>query len=245
MARKGLHIGIIPDGSRRWGKAHGKPTDWDGKESGNGIKEILRHIWKKHPEITEVTVWAMSTENFKRNDKDKQRVFRLIEDLIEENIEQFNKNSRIKKLVHNERVRVNVFGSKFDEIPQSLAGAIKQSIELTKGYDRLRLNIGLGYGGKFEIIAAALSLAKKINDRSMPANLKNISERVFERFLMIPKPLDLIIRTGGEKRLSGFMLYQAEYAELFFSDTLWPDFTTREFDRIMEEFRNRERRYGK
>jgi len=238
MKDQGLHIGIIPDGSRRWGMAHNKPADWDGKESGDRAKAILRHIWKKHPEITEVTVWAMSTENFERRNRDKKRVFGLIENLINDFLGNID-------TVQKEKIRVNVFGNKFDEIPQSLMGTIKRSVELTKDNEKLKLNIGLGYGGKYEIVAAAVNLAKKINERSLIKNLKDMSEKVFERFLMVPRPLDLIIRTGGEKRLSGFMLYQAEYAELFFVDTLWPDFSTREFDMIMDDFRKRERRFGK
>jgi len=237
MARKGLHIGIIPDGSRRWGRKNLKPPTWNGMESGERVKDMLMHILKNYPEITEVTIWAMSTENFQRSGTDKKRVLSLIENLLDKLMKE--------KTVHMKKIRVSFFGSKFDEIPQSLAGAIKHSVELTKDNEKLKLNIGLGYGGKYEIVAAAVNLAKKINERSLIKNLKGISEKVFERFLMVPRPLDLIIRTGGEKRLSGFMLYQAEYAELFFSDTLWPDFTTREFDSIMEEFRNRERRYGK
>jgi undecaprenyl diphosphate synthase len=237
MKKEGLHIGIIPDGSRRWGRKNLKSPSWNGEESGDEVKAILLHILKNYPEITEVTVWAMSTDNFKRNETDKKRVLSLIENLIEKLMKD--------ETVNMKKIKVNFFGNKFDEIPQSLMGAIKRSMELTKDNEKLKLNIGLGYGGKFEIVMAAINLAKKINERSLIKNLKDMSEKVFERFLMIPRPLDLIIRTGGEKRLSGFMLYQAEYAELFFVDTLWPDFSTKEFDMIMNEFRQRERRFGK
>jgi len=234
MNKNGLHIGIIPDGSRRWGKKNKRSFSWNGKESGEKVREIISHILDKYPEITEVTIWAMSTENFERNIIDKRRVFKLIEEILRETL--------TDKIVTKKQVRVRFFGSKLEEIPESLKNLINKSTEATKHYKRGKLNVALGYGGKFEIFLAALGLAKKLNEMSM---LKNISERVFEKFLMIPRPLDLIIRTGGEKRLSGFMLYQAEYAELFFIDTLWPDFTTKEFDGIMKEFRQRQRRFGR
>jgi undecaprenyl diphosphate synthase len=238
MKNAGLHVGIIPDGSRRWGRKNGKPLSWNGMESGQKAREILTHVVENHPEISELTIWAMSTENFQRDDADKKKVINLIECMIKGIVQD--------DIIHRKKIRINFFGTKMEEIPQSLKNAIRLSTDATKNYDSLNLNIGLGYGGKFEIIMAAVNLAKKVNEKSL---LKNVSERlmekVFEKFLMIPRPLDLIIRTGGEKRLSGFMLYQAEYAELFFLDSLWPDFTKNEFDKIMEEFRQRERRFGK
>lgn len=234
MRKNGLHLGIIPDGSRRWGKKKLKPPTWDGKESGQKVREILSHIVKNYPEITEVTIWAMSTENFERKEKDRRRVFRLIENVLKESL----KEEKLKK----DQVKVKFFGNKLEEIPESLMNLINKSTETTKNYKRGKLNVALGYGGKFEIFLAALSLAKKLNEMSV---FKNISEKVFEKFLMIPRPLDLIIRTGGEKRLSGFMLYQAEYAELFFTNTLWPDFSTKELDEIMKDFNERDRRFGK
>ena len=238
MKNRGLHVGIIPDGSRRWGITNGKPPSWDGRESGEKAKEMIYHILENHPEITEITIWAMSTENFKRDYMDKKRVFDLVENLIDSMLED-------KKSLKDRGIKVNFFGTKFDEVPQSLKDAIARSAEMNKEHGEIRLNIGLGYGGKFEIVMAAANLAKKIHERSLFKKMTQISERMFEKFLMVPRSLDLIIRTGGERRLSGFMLYQAEYAELFFSDTLWPDFSTKEFDGIMEEFRQRDRRFGK
>jgi len=238
MAFHGLHLGIIPDGSRRWSRKNLKPPSWNGKEAGEKTDEILKHMLKNYPELTEVTIWAMSTENFERNKDDKKRVLTLIKCLINKLIDE--------GIIHEKEIKVNFFGSKIEEVPRSLKDAIKHSMELTKNYGKLKLNIGLGYGGKFEIVMAAINLAKKINEKSLLRDLsERVSERVFERFLMVPRPLDLIIRTGGEKRLSGFMLYQAEYAELFFVNTLWPDFTTQEFDQIMHEFSARDRRFGK
>lgn len=240
MKGRDLHIGIIPDGSRRWGRQNGKLPSWDGLESGEKVREILTHILENYPEIREVTIWAMSTENFKRNNKDKQRVFNLIENMANTLLEREDPKNNV---IHRGKIRINVFGTKFDEVPRSLKDLIRRATEETKNYNSRKLNVGLGYGGKFEIVMAAVNLAKKIENKSLFKT--DIPEKVFERFLLVPRPLDLIIRTGGEKRLSGFMLYQAEYAELFFIDTLWPDFSIREFDRIMGEFRERERRFGK
>ena len=238
MRNEGLHVGIIPDGSRRWGRKSGKPATWNGEESGDKANEILGHIFKNYPEITEITIWAMSTENFERNEEDKQRVQLLIEHLIKKVIGE--------GIVHEREIKLKFFGSKLEEVSPFLRDSIKSSMELTKNYGKIRLNIGLGYGGKSEIVMAAVNLAKKIQEKSPLKNLsERVSQRIFEEFLMVSRSLDLIIRTGGEKRLSGFMLYQAEYAEMFFLDSLWPDFTTKEFDKVMDDFRQRDRRFGK
>jgi undecaprenyl diphosphate synthase len=104
------------------------------------------------------------------------------------------------------------------------------------------LNLCIGYGGRQEILDAVMSSMKWLRKNPRVAKLH---EKVFERHLMIPRPLDVVIRTGGEKRLSGFMLYQIEYAELFFIDTLWPEFSLGELDSILREFSARDRRFGK
>jgi undecaprenyl diphosphate synthase len=135
-----------------------------------------------------------------------------------------------------------VIGSRWKEVPQSIGDIIADAVDRTKDNKRLTLNLCIGYGGKDEILDAAMAASKWLRKNPTIAKLHS---SIFEKYLMVPKPLDLVIRTGGERRLSGFMLYQIEYAELFFTDTLWPDFTTKHFDDIMEKFRSRERRYGR
>ena len=134
MGNKDLHIGIIPDGSRRWGRKKGKLPNWDGKESGEKVTEILTHILDNYPEIAEVTIWAMSTENFERNQKDKRRVFKLIENTLNDSL---MNNEKLKK----GQIRIKFFGSKLEDIPQSLMNLINKSTEYTRNYSKRKLNI--------------------------------------------------------------------------------------------------------
>ncbi|MCP4383095.1 MAG: di-trans,poly-cis-decaprenylcistransferase, partial [Hyphomicrobiales bacterium] len=137
---------------------------------------------------------------------------------------------------------LNFVGTRFDELPSSLAEAMEAAAARTRDFDRLTLNVGLGYGGREEIVRAVDLVVR--NRHSASAGQAVTSEE-FERCLMVPRPLDLVVRTGGERRLSGFMLYQVEYAELFFTDTLWPEFATSELDACLEEYRRRDRRFGR
>ena len=231
--RKGLHVGIIPDGSRRWARLN-KIRDYNGKQSGEAVERIVRHIFGQYPEIWEVSIWALSIDNLKRSAKDRELVYAL----IEREIKQLSKEIETYK----RRIKVNFVGTRFRNLPETLVESAEKLSLKTRNNKQGVLNICAGYSGKQEIIDAFMSASRWF--RKNPA-IKKIHEGFFERFLMIPRPLDIVIRTGGEKRLSGFMLYQIEYAELFFIDTLWPDFSTKEFDEIMEEFKKRNRRFGK
>jgi tritrans,polycis-undecaprenyl-diphosphate synthase [geranylgeranyl-diphosphate specific] len=197
------------------------------------MEEILNHIIDNYPEIKEVTVWAFSTENFKRSEREKAMIFRS----IQERLKELQKSKR----VHDNRIKVNVVGTNLNKTPKSLRDTAKQTMEVTKDYGNRIFNIAVGYGGRFEIIRAAIKFAKWLKNKPI---IKQITDEMFENFLLIKSPVDIVIRTGGEHRLSGFMLYQMAYSELFFSDLYWPDFTTKEFDKIMKEYYKRQRRFG-
>jgi len=233
MENKALHIGIIPDGNRRWAKERGLPMK-KGHERGSKVtEEIVFHILDNYPEIKEITVWVFSTENFKRDEQEKSMIFNY----IRKGLESIKSNKRFLE----KEVKVNVISQTLDSLPSNLMEAARQTTLLTRDYGNRILNIGLGYGGRHEITRAAISFAKWLKEKPL---VKQVKEMVFEDFLEVRTPLDLVIRTGGEKRLSGFMLYQMAYAELFFTDTLWPDFSTDEFDKIMKEFNQRRRKFG-
>ena len=232
-AKRNIHLGIIPDGSRRWAKKN-DIKDYDGKQSGEAVEKILKHVVEHHPEIIELSVWALSIDNLKRNEKDKELVYSVIENRMV-NLIDYVEKSKIG-------IKVNIIGSSLFELPANVREISGKVASQTNKNEDIILNLCIGYGGKQEIIDAVMTASKWL--RKNPTIAK-IHENVFEKFLTIPRPLDIVIRTGGEKRLSGFMLYQIEYAELFFSDTLWPDFSTKELDNIMEEFFKRERRFGK
>jgi undecaprenyl diphosphate synthase len=145
-------------------------------------------------------------------------------------------------VVQDKGVKVNLIGSNWGDIPQQVKEVAKELEEKTKDNKGRVLNLCIGYGGRQEILNAVMSSIKWLRKNPRVAKLH---ENAFERHLMIPRPLDVLIRTGGEKRLSGFMLYQIEYAELFFIDTLWPEFSLGELDSILKEFNARDRRFGK
>jgi undecaprenyl diphosphate synthase len=230
--KEGLHIGIIPDGSRRWSR---KNDIFDWRAPGEAVDKLVRNLFFNYPEVSEISIWALSTENLDRNTKDKNLVYAVI-------------NNKIKDLIKftrgkgKESLRIRVIGSRWGELPKHVKETALEAVEESKNNTGPVLNLCIGYGGKEEILEAAMASSKWF--RKNPTIAK-MHKNVFEKFLLVPKPLDMVIRTGGERRLSGFMLYQIEYAELFFSDTLWPDFSTQELDNIMEKFRERERRFGK
>jgi undecaprenyl diphosphate synthase len=142
--------------------------------------------------------------------------------------------------VHKHQVKIRVVGSEFNKVPLSLKKAAEQAMELTRDYSKLMLNVAIGYGGKRDINNAIYRMADWVISKGKSIN----PVKMFENFLEIKEPFDVIIRTGGEKRLSGFGSYNIDYAELFFVDKYWPDVYTEDFDNIMTEFKERNRRYG-
>ena len=230
--RRGIHVGIIPDGSRRWAKKSGIAS-FDGAQSGIAMDRIVRHIFGSYPEVGELSIWALSTDNMKRPEEDK----RLVYGLLGAKILDLSRDP----MLGEKGIKVNVVGSRLREMPEDIKALVDGIVSKTKDNKERTLNICIGYGGKQEILDAVMASTRWL--RKNPA-IERLHESVFEDFLQIPRPLDLVVRTGGEKRLSGFMLYQIEYAELFFSDTLWPDFTPAELDNIMADFGRRQRRFG-
>lgn len=230
---KGIHIGIIPDGSRRWARKN-RISNYDGRQSGEAMEKIVKHVLDKYPDVSELSLWALSTENLGRADKDKELVYMLLIKKIKDLL----RYTEVRK----KKVRVRVIGSRWKELPKDVTDMAREVVEKTRKNKGPVINLCIGYGGKQEILDASMAASRWLRKNPKIAKLH---ENVFERFLMVPRPLDIVIRTGGEHRLSGFMLYQIEYAELFFSDTLWPDFSPKELDDIMARFRSKERRFGK
>ena len=230
---RGIHLGIIPDGSRRWAKMKGIKS-YNGRESGEIMDNIVQHVFEKHPEVSDLSIWVLSTANLRRPEKDTKLVYELLKWKM--------KDLLCNPEIYENGIKVNVVGLRWGEIPPEIREVAQAIVSETENHKGPALNICIGYGGKEEILNAVTGMSEWL--RKNPSE-KKLRENVFERFLLISKPLDIVIRTGGEKRLSGFMLYQIEYAELFFTDTLWPDFTTRELDKIMKEFSERDRRFGR
>jgi len=222
------HIAVIPDGNRRWAKAKGLPT-----VEGHRIasEKILPDLIQKSSDlgISYFTFWALSTENLKERTKTEiDNLFKLMRIFLSRRLAEFKKKG----------IKLKVIGD-IKGLPNDLQKNIEKAINETKNNNKITLVLGINYGGKDEIIRAI----KKIQDlRSKILDKETLSS--FLDTVGIPDP-DLIIRTGGEQRLSGFMLWQSEYSELYFSDKYFPDFTSQELERALKNYFLRQRRFGK
>ncbi|MBE7091616.1 MAG: isoprenyl transferase [Clostridiales bacterium] len=219
------HVAVIMDGNGRWAKKRGLPRTFGHKVGTENVRKIVKYCSKKG--IQYLTVYAFSTENFKRPEEEVGTLMKLL-------VEYFNKET--EELRQN-GVRLNVIGdiSAFSPIVQK---AINDGIKKTKDCKDLVFTIALAYGARAELVRAVKMIC---ND-----NVKDITEETISKYLYtfdMPDP-DLIIRTSGEQRLSNYLLYQAAYSEFYFTDCLWPDFDEREFDKALEEYSKRNRRFG-
>lgn len=233
------HIGIILDGNRRYAQGKGLFKAVEGHAHGaDKVHELLR--WCYEYDVSVITIWIFSLDNFKRDEEEVDGLFKLIE-------------KRTRTLVadpeiHEKKVRINYIG-RTELLPDSLQDAIAQAERETGHYDRLVLNIAIAYGGREEITDAMGRYLKDCEKKGL--SLDEISDSVdpgtLEPYLYtvgLPEP-DLIIRTSGEIRLSGFLLWQSAYAEYYFSDVLWPEFRKIDFLRALRMYSKRQRRFGK
>lgn len=222
------HIAIIMDGNRRWAVEHGLPKLIGHTEGGKNLKKILEAC--KKIKIKYFTVWALSTENLKeREPKELKHLFSLFEKLIDY-LGDLNKNNICVKIIGD-----------FSKLPESTQKKLIDIVNLTKKNTGLIFTLGVNYGGRDEIIRAI----KKIMEEKITA--KQLTEEIFSKFLdtdELPEP-DLIIRTGGANRLSGFMPWQGTYSELYFTPTYWPAFSEKDLDRAIEWFGQQQRNHGK
>lgn len=219
------HIGLVPDGNRRWAKQHGLPSLEGHRQGFNAGKKIIEHAYELG--IKEFTAWAFSTENWNRSQIEIDYLMNLYEYWLEE----FGKNFK------GENLKIRVVGQLW-RLPQSLQKAAQKAMEESAANNGMVFNMGLSYGGRDEIVQGI----KKIVKNNISA--EEITEQTVSESLWMPD-IDMVIRTGGEKRLSGFLTWQSTYAELFFTDKYLPDFKPDDFDKIIAEYAQRERRFGK
>lgn len=226
------HIAIILDGNRRWAKMRGLPTLQGHTEGADNLERIARYCSKIG--VKYLTVYAFSTENWKRTKEEVGYLMNLMADYISSFEVRFKDSNAIIKLVGD-----------IDRLPKKLQDSIIKIEEKTKNNTGLTLNLCINYGGREEIVNATKVIASKVSSSEL--KLTDINEGMFSTYLRTgntPDP-DLFIRAGGEKRLSGFLLWQSSYSELYFSDVLWPDFNELELDKAINEFNNRKRNFGK
>jgi len=230
------HIGIILDGNRRWARGqHMNP--WEGHwAGGEHVKEFLE--WCLNLNINTVTLYAFSTENFKRTEKEVEELMKIYEKAL--------KDVLASDVLEKYKVRVTAIGRK-NLLPEKLQTLITEVEESTKKNSSFYLNIALAYGGRAEIVDAARELAELVKKGKIEPGQINeelIEEHLYTKHLPQQEP-DLIIRTGNESRLSNFLLWQAAYSELFIVDVYWPDFREIDLQRVIRSYQLRNRRFGK
>ena len=218
------HVAIIMDGNGRWGLKHKKSRNLGHKAGLNTVEKIIKETIKN--KIKYLTLFAFSTENWKRPKKEITYLFNLLEEFLTKKIENLNKNKIRFKLIGNKK-----------KLSYRLKNILKKSEQITKKNKKLQINLALNYGSKDEIVNVAKSLKKeKIN-----FSIKNFNNKLYTQ--NIPDP-ELLIRTGNTHRLSNFMLWQLAYSELYFEKKLWPDFTTKDYNRILKNYREVKRNFG-
>jgi undecaprenyl diphosphate synthase len=222
------HVAIILDGNGRWAKKRGLPRLMGHRAGGNNILPVAK-IFANYG-VKYLTLYVFSTENWNRPRTEVRGLLRLLAQRIDAETRAF----------HQENIRMLHIG-KLDRLAPQLRKKVQQAVELTRSNTGLTLCLAFDYGSRDEIVRAARDSA------SGNADLGHIDEKQFAQHLDthdIPDP-DLIIRTGGEIRLSNFLLWQAAYAELYFTPVLWPDFDEKEIEKALSEYRQRQRRFGR
>ena len=224
------HVGIIMDGNGRWATSRGLKRSAGHKAGAQNLRKLSKYIFEKGVKV--LSLYAFSTENFKR---DKDEVDYLMNLLVE----YFNKEK--ENFVKGE-TRV-VFSGSRDNLSKEVLDSMDATVEATKDFKERTINICFNYGGRLEIVDTTKKICKKVLDGEL--KLEDIDEEVFDDNLYnkLP-PVDYVIRTSGEQRISNFLLWEASYAEYYFPKVLFPDFDEKEFDKALEEFENRNRRYG-
>ena len=219
------HIGIIMDGNGRWAKMRGKERSYGHKVGSENVDRIVSYAFERGIKV--MSLYAFSCENWQRPKAEVDELMRLLDVYMKK---------FIKKVLKND-VRLSVMGD-IEKLSPSLQESIKKAMQDTENKQNFVLNIGINYGGRQEIVNAVNKLVKNGKD----ITVESISENLYTAPFGEP---DIIVRTGGEYRLSNFMLFQGAYSELYFTDVLWPDFNEKEFDKVLVEYSKRTRRFGK
>jgi undecaprenyl diphosphate synthase len=245
------HVSFIMDGNRRWASTRKLQILFGHDKGAHQIEPLVEYATRQG--ISFLTFWAFSTENWNRDAKEVAMLMQVFRNIFKDPMVQ-----RMKK----DGVKMQVIGD-MTKFPQDIQDSVQALVEDTKSNSKICVNLALNYGGREEILQAVNKLViartygtkqsgineEFIRDRHVAPrdDIKMIDEEMFSKYLCtkdLPDP-DLLIRTGGEKRLSGFLPWQSVYSELYFTDTLWPDFDSGEFQKALDEYALRERRFGK
>ena len=229
------HVAIIMDGNGRWAKERGLPRLAGHNAGMKAMKKIVDHSDKLG--IKYLTVYAFSTENWKRSIAEVSGIFKLLVKYVDSDLRELVKNN----------VKVKVLGD-YTSLPNDAVKSLERTLEETENNTGLQFNIALNYGGRDEIKNAVKAISEKVSEDLLCPD--DITDDIISSYLWtgsfyagVPDP-ELIIRTSGELRLSNFLLWQSAYSELVFPDVLWPDFTPKEYEKAIADYQSRERRFG-
>lgn len=223
------HIAIIMDGNGRWAQMRGKDRVYGHSNGARALTKVIKRAIFHQIEI--LTVFAFSSENWNRPDGEVNALMHLFAKCL---------RSELRNLYEN-KIKVNFIGDlgRFNSILQK---HMRKVMEITGSNHRIVLNVAVNYGGRWDVLNACRSLCSKVQTGEL--SVEQIGDDMFKDQLSIVDDVDLIIRTGGEKRISNFLLYQMAYAEIYFTDLLWPDFNEEAIDEAIGFYRGRERRFG-
>ena len=225
------HVGIIMDGNGRWAKKRGLPRTAGHAVGVKVFKEIV--FYARDMGLKNLTVYAFSTENWKRPKEEVEKIMQLLEQMIDEALIDFSK----------QKVRIRFLGER-THISPFLLEKMDKITELTKNYSDTTLYIALNYGGRQEIVSAVKNIVDSVSDKNITSS--DITENLISKNLYYEdfQSVDLVIRPSGEQRLSNFLLWQSAYAEFWYSDVLWPDFKPKHLENAIYDYQKRNRRFG-
>ena len=231
---QGYHIGLIPDGNRRWAEERGlKP--WEGQRKGAEKEELFIEWCIDHKDISEVTTYGLSEENFRRPVEELGKLYEIFE-------EEFTRLIN-KEKIHTDRVKINIICTNVKPIPKNLRDLFARIRTETKDYENKVLNVLIGYTGQAELLKAVSSPLNRIKNLFL-----GLSEQDLQKSLMVKRPCDFIVRTGEESEereaRSGFLLWQSAYSEYYHINKFFPDVTTEDFNKAWDYFENTRRRKG-
>lgn len=227
------HIAIILDGNRRWARAKGLPDNEGHKKGLENINNLVE--WCLDADVKILSLYCLSVENLKRSKSELDFLFEYLKIRVEEIVENVQENKK-------RGIKYNVLGN-FELLPKEIVGKINDAINVSEkewknDNPKLLVNLCICYGGRQDIVQAV----KEVVENGMEINEENINANLFTKGA---HDVDLLIRTGGEQRLSNFLLWQVSYAELYFTDKMWPEFAKEDFTVALEWFSQRQRRFGR
>ncbi|MBX9693520.1 MAG: isoprenyl transferase [Cyanobacteria bacterium] len=225
------HIAIIMDGNRRWAQRRMMPGAVGHQRGVTSLKKIVRHAGERS--LKYLTVYAFSSENWQRSQDEVSYLMQLFSQTLDNEFAELAEN----------QVRLRFIGD-LSQMPETLVRTMNDTMEKSRDNTGLNLQVAINYGARLEITEAVKAIAARVRDGEI--DIADIDEKMVSEHLYtstIPDP-ELLIRTGGDLRLSNYLLWQSAYTELYVTPTLWPDFTTADFDSAIAEFARRERRYG-